>query len=112
MAARFNLSFARLLFLFEEAIHTSGELLQYADALPAIIKELAGEVLYNSSAAGAQHELWEEPLTTLATRDEKLSMLSLYLLSGSFTPGTTLIERDYLIAVFLELMATVQSLIK
>lgn len=112
MAARFNLSFARVLFLFDEAIHTSGELLQYADALPAIIKELAGEVLYNNLATGAQHELWEVPPSTLTTRNEKLSMLSLYLLSGSFTPGATFIERHYLIAVFLDLMATVPSLMK
>ncbi len=112
MAARFNLSFARLLFLFEEAIRVSGELIKYAEALPSIIKEIAGEMAYNVPSGTPKYELWEEPSTAITTNQEKYSVISLYLLTGSFTPGTLMIERDYLISVFLDLMRTTPQLMK
>jgi hypothetical protein len=112
MAARFNLSFTRILFLFEAAIQTAGELLKYADALPSIIKELAAEMAYSGSTATDADEFWEEPGPALSPRYEKYSVLSLYLLTGSFTPGAIVIERDYLIAVFLDLVKTAPQLMK
>lgn len=112
MASRFNLSFTRILFLFEAAIRTSGELLKYADALPSVIKELAAEMAYSGSTGIDAYELWEEPGSALSPRYENYSALSLYLLTGSFTPGGIIIERDYLIAVFLDLVKTEPQLMK
>lgn len=112
IAARFNISFGRLLVLFDEAIKATNELVKYNDTLPSLIKELSKEIAYIESTLGNLAGTEENGVTETKTVNKKYDLVGFYLLTGSFPHDTPFMQRDELLIIFRELIALAPQLMK